>query len=130
MSYRVLEAEGDQSFATSKCAFWNINFKLVVRKQKTPKEPLTLFLLASGNSEAKTCCRKGISAVHLSLSELSVADREDPSKHQFTTFPSVSHCFWVVQQELVYHRLSFCELPASLCNPRFQTPFFFAQNGI
>lgn len=34
--------EGDQSFAMLKLLFWNIDFKLLIRKQKTQKEPLTL----------------------------------------------------------------------------------------
>lgn len=37
----ISNGEGDESFA-----FWDINFKLVIQKRKTQKEPLTLPLPA------------------------------------------------------------------------------------
>ena len=37
-----LGCEGDQNFATPKCAFWDTDFKLVLKRQKTQKEPLTI----------------------------------------------------------------------------------------
>lgn len=36
------DSEGDQSFATPKYVFWDIDFYLVTKKQKTQKDSLTL----------------------------------------------------------------------------------------
>ena len=33
--------EGDQSFVMPKNTFWDVDFKLVIKKQNTQKEPLT-----------------------------------------------------------------------------------------
>lgn len=37
-----IESERDQSFTTSKYTFWDIDFRQVIKKQKTQKVPLTL----------------------------------------------------------------------------------------
>lgn len=47
-------------FCHSKAAFWDIDFKLVIKKQKTPKETSTLPLFCLRDSEGKTHFRKEI----------------------------------------------------------------------
>lgn len=46
-----MKGEGNQSFATPKHAFWDIDdFQLVIfRRQKTQKEPLTFLLTVTRN---------------------------------------------------------------------------------
>lgn len=43
-SYMLTTSEGDQRLATPRCSFWDIAFKLVIKKTKTPKQPLSLSL--------------------------------------------------------------------------------------
>lgn len=46
--------KGDQNCATVKCIFWDIDFKLIVKKQKIQKEALTLLFLAYLREESMT----------------------------------------------------------------------------
>ena len=48
------KTKGDQSCATVKYIFWDIGFKLIIKKQKTQKEPLTLPLPAYLKEESMT----------------------------------------------------------------------------
>lgn len=41
LEFSITAYEGDQSFVPLKLRFWDINFKLVMKKQKTQKEPVT-----------------------------------------------------------------------------------------
>lgn len=52
-------AKGDQRFTALKYAFWEFDFKLVIKKQKTQKEPLTLFLSLPRRFREKNLLQKG-----------------------------------------------------------------------
>lgn len=54
--------------------------------------------------------------IHLSTCELSVVDREGPSKSLFARLPFVSHCFWVALQASVYQMFALPQLPVN-CLP-------------
>lgn len=43
-------------------AFWDIDFKLVIKKQQAQKEPLIRLLSCSRDSDGETCSRKGFLA--------------------------------------------------------------------
>ena len=59
--------EEDQSFASPKCVFWDIDFKLVIKKQKVQKEPLILLLSSLRESDRKACFRKQVLYCHLRI---------------------------------------------------------------
>lgn len=54
--------------------------------------------------------------IHLSTYELSVVNREGPSKSLFARLPFVSHCFWVALQASVYQMFALPQLPVN-CLP-------------
>ena len=45
-------------------AFWGFHLKLVLKREKSQKEPLTLSFLCSRDANAKTCSRKGVWGAH------------------------------------------------------------------
>ena len=60
--------EEDPGFATRKlAAFGDINFKLVIKEQKTQKEPLTFPLFCLRDAEGNCIFRKKTKDVHFSL---------------------------------------------------------------
>lgn len=110
--YRVIE--GNQRFATPKYAFWGIDVKLVIKKQKTRKETLPFpHYLPKGTQTEKPAYRKGASA---QLHNIKCVRRGEIQPSLFVDLPSGSHCFWVAQQGFAGHGacslLSAHELPA------------------
>lgn len=78
---------------TKSFAFGDIDFKLVIKKQKTQEETLTLPLSCPRNSERQTCFRKEIFGCCLSLVELSKVNRRVSGRGllaRYTLCPSVS----------------------------------------
>ena len=74
------------------CAFWDIDFKLVIKKQKAQKEPLTLPLSCQREFKWETLLWEGsrhinLKDFHLSLSGLSLVGRKDPSRSLLAGFP-------------------------------------------
>lgn len=54
-------SEQDQSFATlQNCVLWDTDFKLLIKKPKIQKEPLSSPFIYLIDSDRKACSRNGI----------------------------------------------------------------------